>query len=34
MFELSTRAEAERRAQWRRCEGQSSTPTTIGLARL
>jgi hypothetical protein len=35
MFELSTRAEAERRSQWRRCVPQAhSAPTAIGLARL
>jgi hypothetical protein len=34
MFELSTRAEAERRARWRRCERQPSMPTAIGVARL
>jgi hypothetical protein len=35
MFELSTRAEAERRSQWRRCARQAfSTPTAFGLARL
>jgi hypothetical protein len=35
MFELSMRAEADRRSQWRRCVPQaSSTPTAIGLARL
>jgi hypothetical protein len=35
MFELSTRLDAERRSQWRRCVPQAfSTPTTIGLARL
>jgi hypothetical protein len=35
MFELSMRADAERRSQWRRCVPQAfSTPTTIGLARL
>jgi hypothetical protein len=34
MFELSLRADAERRARWRRCESQSSMPTAIGLARL
>ena len=35
MFELSMRAEADRRSQWRRCVPQAfSTPTAIGLARL
>ncbi len=35
MFELSTRASAERRSRWRRCVPQAfSTPTAIGLARL
>ena len=35
MFELSTRADAERRARWRRVgRPGSSTPTSIGLARL
>jgi hypothetical protein len=34
MFEMSLRADAERRAHWRRCESESSTPTAIGLARL
>jgi hypothetical protein len=35
MFELSTRANAERRSRWRRCVPQAfSTPTAIGLARL
>jgi hypothetical protein len=34
MFELSKRAEAERRTRWRRCERQSSMPTAIGVARL
>lgn len=35
MFELSTRATAERRSRWRRCAPQAfSTPTAIGLARL
>ena len=35
MFELSTRANAERRSRWRRCAPQAfSTPTAIGLARL
>jgi hypothetical protein len=35
MFELSTRADAERRANWRRCVPQAlSAPTAIGLARL
>ena len=34
MFELSTRASAERRSRWRRCVPQAfSTPTAIGLAR-
>jgi hypothetical protein len=34
-FELSIRAEAERRSQWRRCVSDAfSTPTAIGLARL
>jgi hypothetical protein len=35
MFELSTRADAERRSRRRRCLPQAfSTPTAIGLARL
>lgn len=35
MFELSARANAERRARWRRCDRQlSARPTAIGLARL
>jgi hypothetical protein len=35
MFELSARADAERRSRWRRCVPQAfSTPTAIGLARL
>jgi hypothetical protein len=35
MFELSMRADAERRSRWRRCVSQAfSTPTAIGLARL
>jgi hypothetical protein len=35
MFELSARADAERRSRWRRCLSQAfSTPTAIGLARL
>ena len=35
MFELSTRANADRRSRWRRCAPQAfSTPTAIGLARL
>jgi hypothetical protein len=35
LFELSTRASAERRSRWRRCVPQAfSTPTAIGLARL
>jgi hypothetical protein len=34
MFELSMRADAERRARWRRCESQPSMPTAIGVARL
>jgi len=35
MFELSARADAERRSRWRRCVSQAfSTPTAIGLARL
>jgi hypothetical protein len=35
MFEVSTRANAERRSCWRRCAPQAlSTPTAIGLARL
>ena len=35
MFELSMRADAERRSRWRRCVPQAfSTPTAIGLARL
>ena len=35
MFELSTRADAERRSRWRRCVSQAfATPTAIGLARL
>jgi hypothetical protein len=35
MFELSMRADAERRSQWRRCVPHAfSTPTAIGLARL
>jgi hypothetical protein len=35
MFELSARADAERRSRWRRCVPQAfSTPTPIGLARL
>jgi hypothetical protein len=35
MFELSTRANAERRSRWRRCVSQAfSTPTAVGLARL
>jgi hypothetical protein len=34
-FELSTRADAERRANWRRCVPQApSAPTAIGIARL
>ena len=35
LFELSARADAERRSRWRRCLSQAfSTPTAIGLARL
>jgi hypothetical protein len=35
MFELSKRAEASRRSNWRRCVPQAlATPTPIGLARL
>jgi hypothetical protein len=34
MFELSMRADVDRRARWRRCESQPSIPTTIGVARL
>src|SRR3984893_1900949 len=35
MFELSARADAERRSRWRRCLSQAfSTPTAIGLPRL
>ena len=35
MFELSMRADAERRSQWRLCGPRAfSTPTAIGLARL
>ena len=34
MFELSRRADADRRTRWRRCESQRSVPTAIGLARL
>ena len=34
MFELSRRADADRRARWRRCQSQPSMPTAIGLARL
>jgi hypothetical protein len=35
MFELSKRAEADRRSNWRRCVPQAlATPTPIGLARL
>lgn len=35
MFELSTRADAERRANWRRCIPRAfPAPTAIGLARL
>jgi hypothetical protein len=35
IFELSMRADADRRSQWRRCVPQTfSTPTAIGLACL
>lgn len=35
MFELSMRAQADRRSQWRRCVPAAlATPTAIGLARL
>ena len=35
MFELSRRAEATRRSNWRRCVPQAlAAPTPIGLARL
>jgi hypothetical protein len=35
MFELSARANAERRARWRRCDREvSAMPTAVGLARL
>src|SRR6202521_1202694 len=35
MFELSMRADADRRSQWRRCAPAAlATPTAIGLARL
>lgn len=35
LFELSARANAERRTRWRRCLPEAfSTPTSIGLARL
>jgi hypothetical protein len=34
MFELSMRADAERRARWRLCESQPSMPSAIGIARL
>ena len=34
MFELTMRADADRRTHWRRCETDLYTPTAIGLARL
>jgi len=35
MFELSMRADADRRSRWRRCISEAvATPTAIGLARL
>jgi hypothetical protein len=34
MFELSRRADADRRARWRRCATRPSIPAAIGLARL
>jgi hypothetical protein len=33
-YELSMRADAERRARWRRCESQPMMPAAIGVARL
>jgi hypothetical protein len=34
MFELTMRADAERRSEWRLCVPRAfSTPTAIGLAR-